>query len=125
MLFAGLWRVRYIVREVMTMSRNIKRMPDAGHRDKVNAFVRTLESDPFVRKNLYRCEWMSGGQTRVSPISVCQDSVVLQWSSSRACNGWISKVVAKSGGLFKYGTFRKSDGSCPSVITFKLKQPLW
>ena len=97
--------------------------------DMVHKFIEELKSEEMVKKNLYKFTWLSGSSTTVYPISIYYESfptseVVLQWDSDRACNKFINKIVQKFSNILKEGYFWKSDGSCPSTITFRLKEKI-
>ena len=100
--------------------------------DTVHKFIEELNKEEMVKKNLYRHTWLSGSSTTVYPIAVYYEAwptseVVLQWASDRACNVFINKInkiVEKFKDILKEGFFWKSDGSCPSTITFRLKEKI-
>ena len=98
--------------------------------DMVNKFIEELKKETMVKKNLYKYPWLSGSSTTVYPISVRYKpllsnevpfEVILQWDSNRRCDKFINRIVEGHKGIIKSGHFWKSDGSCPSTITFKLK----
>lgn len=98
--------------------------------DMVNKFIEELKKEPMVKKNLYKYPWLSGSSTTVYPISVRYKShnsneipheIILQWNSDKRCDKFINKIVEGHKEIIESGRFWKSDGSCPSTITFKLK----
>ena len=92
-------------------------------KDRINEFIEQLKNDKIVKKNLYAYSWLSGCSTNVSPITIWRNSVELQWNSDRRIfDKWIKRVVERNSDLIKSGRFWKSDGSCPSTITFWLKE---
>ena len=85
-------------------------------------FLDDLKKDKIVQKNLYDTPWAAGSVT-VYPISVYKEEVTLQWKSDKSIfDKFIEKMVKKYSNLLKCGYFLKSDGSCPSIIIFKLKK---
>ncbi len=87
--------------------------------DKVMNFIEDLKKSVFVRKNIYKNTWVSGSCTTVYPLTVWpQGEIDIQWSSDRPCNKFIQDMVSKHSDLIKTGYFRKTDGSCPSSISF-------
>lgn len=92
---------------------------------KVEWLVEELKKDPIVQKNLYKHTWVSGCVTVVQPITVWKNCIVLQWNSDSQVYGkFIARIVRKYSDIIEDGRFNKSDGSCPSTITFWLKQPV-
>lgn len=92
----------------------------------VNKFIKDLEKEKMVKKNLYNSTWTSGSSTTVYPIAIYTNSwkseIILQWNSNRACNAFINKMVQKYNNLIEWGLFWKADNSCPSIIIFRLKE---
>ncbi len=89
--------------------------------NKIDKFIEYLKNQKIVNKNLYKYCWLSGCQTEVHPITVWEQSkrIVLQWNSDRKIfDKFIERVKAENPGFITAGIFRKSDGSCPSTITF-------
>ena len=87
--------------------------------ERIDKFVSDLENDKLVKKNLYKYSWLSGSSTQVSPIIIWRDCVELQWNSDRRIfDKFIKRIMQKNEDLIAYGYFWKSDGSCPSTITF-------
>lgn len=98
-------------------------------RDMVHQFIEEIKKEEMVKKNLYEYTWLSGSSTTVYPITVWVESfptseVVFQWKSDRQCNRFINKMVEKFKDIIEEGYFWKSDGSCPSTITFRLKEKI-
>ncbi len=94
-------------------------------KDKVQQFIEEFKKEKVVQKNLYNATWLSGSSTTVYPITVWQKEIVCQWKSDRKIfDRFINRIVEKYSGLFECGYFWKSDGSCPSTITFRLKESL-
>ncbi len=90
----------------------------AGHTEKL---IDDLTSNKFVIKNLYNYTWLSGHNTRVTPITVGCNEIVLQWKSERRCPRFIESFISSHDEVID-GRHWKSDGSCPNTITFRLKQ---
>lgn len=91
--------------------------------DIIRKFIKEFKEEPIVRKNIYTNIWLSGSSTEVIPITVGQKEIVFQWKSDRNIfDKFINRIVKKYNDLFAYGYFWKSDGSCPSTITFKFKE---
>ena len=98
-------------------------------KDMVRKFVEELKAEEMVKKHLYKFTWLSGSSTTVYPISIYYESfptsaVVLQWDSDERCTKFINKIVKKYSDILERGYFWKSDGSCPSTITFWLKEKI-
>lgn len=98
-------------------------------KDRVYQFIEEFKAEKFVQKNLCDFSWISGSSTPVYPISVYTNSwkseIVIQWKSDRKCEGFINKMVGKYNDIIMWGKFWKSDGSCPSTITFRLKDAIY
>lgn len=91
--------------------------------EKIEQFIKEIMKDNIVKKNLYNETWLSGSSTTVYPIMIWQKSIVFQWKSNRKIfDKFIKRTVKKYNDLFIDGYFWKSDGSCPSTITFVLKE---
>ena len=89
---------------------------------RISQFVVDFQNNRLVKKYLCTNTWLSGSSTIVYPIMVRKDEITFQWNSDkRIFDKFISRTVEKYNNLFKSGCFWKSDGSCPSTITFKLK----
>lgn len=93
----------------------------------VRKFIEELKEEEMVKKNLYKFTWLSGSSTTVYPISIYYESfptssVVLQWDNDNRCTKFVNKIVKKYANILERGYFWKSDGSCPSTITFWLKE---
>ena len=94
-----------------------------GISDRLSQFLIELQNEELVKKYIYNDTWLSGSSTSVYPIAVSQYEIVIQWKSSRRIfDKFIDRMAAKYKDLILYGYFWKSDGSCPSTITFKLKE---
>lgn len=95
-------------------------MCDAQNR--IHRFINEFKKEKIVRKNLYDDAWLSGSITVVNPITVYPKEIVCQWKSDkRIYSKFIKRMVEKYNDIIEFGYFWKSDGSCPSTITFKLK----
>ena len=91
---------------------------------KIEQFVEDFLKDSLVKKNLYNETWLSGSTT-VHPITIWGKEIVIQWSSDKKIfDKFIQRTVKKYNDLLERGYFWKSDGSCPSTITFVLKESL-
>lgn len=91
--------------------------------DRVKIFVETLKKEPLVKKHLLKYPWLSGCSTEVAPITVWNESIVLQWdTTSRRFNRFISRMAAKFPDVVDHGYFSRGDGSSPAAITFILRK---
>lgn len=91
-------------------------------RKEVQQFIDEMKKDKIVAKNLMDCTWLSGSSTVVYPITIWKNEIVFQWKSDkRVFDKFLERTVKKYSDLIEYGYFRKSDGSCPSVIGFVVK----
>lgn len=90
-------------------------------------FLDTIKNDPVVKKDLYPHTWLSGSSTYVTPITIWRDDdtlisnqIVLQWNTDKKPTKWISQIekFGKKLGFIRHAVWSKSDGSCPSTITF-------
>lgn len=89
--------------------------------NKVEQFIEYLKNQDVVKKYLENGCWLSGSSTTVHPITIWEKSkqIVLQWKSDKKIFGkFIERVKKENPGFIIDGTFWKSDGSCPSTITF-------
>lgn len=98
-------------------------------KDMVHKFIDEIQKEKKVKENLYEHTWLSGSSTTVYPIAVWVEAfptseIVIQWKSDRQCNKFINKMVEKYNDIIEEGYFWKSDGSCPSTITFRLKEKI-
>lgn len=90
--------------------------------NRIQQFIDEFKKEKIVRKNLYDYAWLSGSTTVVNPIAVHPKEIVCQWKSDkRIYSKFIKRMVEKYNDIIEFGYFWKSDGSCPSTITFKLK----
>lgn len=89
--------------------------------NKVAQFLDYLKKQEIVKKYLENGCWLSGSSTVVHPITIWEKSkqIVLQWKSDKKIFGiFIERVKKENPGFIIDGRFWKSDGSCPSTITF-------
>jgi hypothetical protein len=94
-------------------------------KQRIEKCIEDLKKEKLVQKYLYSYTWLSGSSTNVYPIKVWKESIVLQWSSDKAIfDKFIQRVVEKNSDIFSRGIFWKSDGSCPSRITFYFKDEI-
>ena len=98
-------------------------------KDMVHKFIDEIQKEKKIKENLYEHTWLSGSSTTVYPIAVWVEAfptseIVIQWKSDRQCNKFINKMVEKYNDIIEEGYFWKSDGSCPSTITFRLKEKI-
>ncbi len=94
-------------------------------KDKIDHFIKEILKDSIVDKNLCNRTWLSGSSTTVFPVTICKKKIVFQWNSDRRIfDKFIKRIVEKYNDLLIDGYFWKSDGSCPSTITFVLKESL-
>lgn len=91
-------------------------------RERVDKFIEDFKREKLTQKYLYKYTWLSGCSTTVYPITIWENEIVFQWESSKNIfNKFISRIVKENADLFSKGLFWKSDGSCPSTITFYFK----
>ncbi|MBQ3543482.1 MAG: hypothetical protein IJA34_00595 [Lachnospiraceae bacterium] len=98
-------------------------------RDMVHLFIEEFKKEEMVKKNLYEYIWVSGSSTKVYPITIwiegaITSDIVIQWKNDKRCTKFINKIVKKYNDILEEGYFWKSDGSCPSTITFRLKEKI-
>ena len=90
---------------------------------KIREFIDKLKNEPLVSKYLCKRSWVSGSTTTVYPIMMWKNKIVLQWDSDKRIFGkFIQRIVNANSDIISSGTFWKSDGSCPSTISFYLKK---
>lgn len=91
--------------------------------EKIKEFIDKLKAEPLVSKYLCKRSWVSGSTTTVYPIMMWKNKIVLQWDSDKRIFGkFIQRIVNANSDIISSGTFWKSDGSCPSTISFYLKK---
>ena len=89
----------------------------------INSFVNKLIREKIVIKYLCPFKRLSGSSTIVHPITVTKNKLILQWESDKKIfDKFIQRMVKEYNHMFESGHFWKSDGSCPSTITFTLKE---
>lgn len=89
----------------------------------INSFVNKLIREKIVLKYLCPFKRLSGSSTIVHPITVTKNKLILQWESDKKIfDKFIQRMVKEYNHMFESGHFWKSDGSCPSTITFNLKE---
>lgn len=89
----------------------------------INSFVNKLIREKIVIKYLCPFKRLSGNSTIVYPITVTKNKLILQWESDKKIfDKFIQRMVKEYNHMFESGYFWKSDGSCPSTITFNLKE---
>lgn len=89
----------------------------------INSFINKFIREKIVIKYLCPFKRLSGGTTIVHPITVTNNKIILQWQSDkRIFDKFIQRTIKEYSHMFKSGHFWKSDGSCPSTITFNLKE---
>jgi len=92
------------------------------NKERLQKFIDSFRKEKLAQKYLYNRMWLSGGQTMVHPITISDTNIVFQWGSDKKIfDKFIKKIVKENSDLFSDGYFWKSDGSCPSTITFKFK----
>lgn len=90
---------------------------------RIKDFVTNFTQEPLVKKYLYRGVWVSGCQTTVHPITIDRNSIRIQWNCDKKIfQKFINRIVEKNSDIFSDGVFWKSDGSCPSTITFYFRK---
>lgn len=91
--------------------------------ERIRAFVADFKQEPLAKKYLYNQIWVSGCQTTVYPITIEKRSIRIQWGcDKRIFNKFIQRIVNQHHDIFSDGLFWKSDGSCPSTITFYFRK---
>ena len=91
-------------------------------RERIYKFIEDFKKEKLAQKYLYKYTWLSGSSTTVYPITIYEDSIEIQWESDKNIFGkFIDRIVNNNADLFSKGFFWKSDGSCPSTITFCFK----
>ena len=89
----------------------------------INSFVNKLIREKIVIKYLSPFKRLSGSATIVHPITITKNKIILQWQSDKKIfDKFIQRTVKEYNHMFESGRFWKSDGSCPSTITFNLKE---
>ena len=92
---------------------------------RIDKCIEDLKKEKLVQKYLYGYARLSGSSTNVYPITIWKESIVLQWKSDKSIfDKFIQRVVDKNSDIFSDGLFWKSDGSCPSTITFYFKDKI-
>lgn len=88
-----------------------------------NKFINSFLKEKLTKKYLIKNSWLSGSSTYVSPITITDRNITFQWDSDRNIfNKFIERIVKNNNDLFEYGSFWKSDGSCPSTISFYFRK---
>lgn len=88
-------------------------------KERIDKFIEDFKKEKLVQKYLYDCTWISGCCTTVYPITICEDSIEIQWKSDKNIfEKFINRIVKNNIDIFSKGFFWKSDGSCPSVLIF-------
>ena len=86
---------------------------------RIDKCIEDLKKEKLVQKYLYGYARLSGSSTNVYPITIWKESIVLQWKSDKSIfDKFIQRMVKEYNHMFESGHFWKSDGSCPSTITF-------
>ena len=90
----------------------------------VDEYVHLIIDLPEVKKYLLDHTWISGSSTEVSPITVCQHDIEIQWDNDKEPTKLIEELeeIGKKMNIVKYVGFSKTDGSCPSYIYIELTQ---
>lgn len=100
-------------------------MTTADVKARIREFTEDIANEKLCRKNLYGHTWLSGSSTEVYPITIWKSTIEIQWKGNKKVyDKFIDRMVQKYADLFEYGYFCKSDGSCPSNITFRFKQEI-
>lgn len=90
--------------------------------DRIQQFIDEFQMENLAKKYLYKGSWISGSCTEVHPIMVWKNDIEIQWDcDKRIFDKFINRIVEKYNDLFECGYFWKTDGSCPSTITFKFR----
>ena len=86
----------------------------------INSIIEEITNDKMFSKYIKGDTWLSGSSTTVYPITISEVSkqIVFQLNTDKGIfNKFIERTCKKYDKL-KKGYFWKSDGSCPSTITF-------
>lgn len=90
---------------------------------RLTRFIMDLKKEPLVKKYLEKHSWLSGSSTEVHPVTIWEDTIVLQWTCRGAYFGkFIQRIIRKNPDILVVGWFVKHDGSCPAEIIFKRKK---
>ena len=93
--------------------------------EQIKQFIEEFKKEELTKKYLFEGTWLSGSMTNVRPVTIWKTEVIFQWNSDkRIFDKFINRTVEKHKDILEWGHFWKSDGSCPSTITFKLKESL-
>ena len=93
--------------------------------DRIKQFIDEFQMENLTKKYLYKRTWTSGSCTEVYPIMVWENDITIQWDcDKRIFDKFINRIVEKYNDLFEWGCFWKTDGSCPSTITFKFREKI-
>lgn len=74
---------------------------------------------------VYRYTWISGSQTIVYPISLCNRTMDIQLSCTcrkKSADKLGRDLIKEFGDIFDDFLFDKGDGSCPKTLTVFLKE---
>ena len=92
-------------------------------KDRIQQFINEFQTENLAKKYLYKGTWISGSCTTVYPIMIWKNDITIQWNCNKAIfDKFINRIAEKYNDIFEYGYFWKTDGSCPSTITFRLKE---
>ena len=92
-------------------------------REYLEKIVEDIKNDKMMQKYLLKYAWVSGSSTIVYPIMIWKHDITLQVITDRnVFKSFIERIVDKYSDVIWCGSFWKSDGSCPSTITFYYKE---
>lgn len=86
----------------------------------INNIITEIKNDKMFSKYIEENKWLSGSSTTVYPITISEISKQITFqlnTDKRIFNKFIERICKKYDKL-KRGYFWKSDGICPSTITF-------
>ena len=91
--------------------------------NKIKKLANELFNEDILQANIFPHTWLSGCSTIVYPCQIWSHEIVYQLKCDKNIfEDFIKEVLNKHSDTIKNGYFWKSDGSCPSTLTFKLKE---
>lgn len=92
--------------------------------DLVNELYEALTKEPLIQKYLYNNTWLSGSTTTIYSIMFWKNEVEIELSTDKNIfTKFIKRFVEQHADLVVWGAFSKSDGSCPSTLSFYYNIP--
>ena len=105
------------------MKKNLIEVWNKPLEKEIEAFLDWLLKQDIVQQQLYDTTLISGSNTTVFPITVCQNSIEVQWKLDTEPKWLLSAATGLFSDIILYAIFSKSDGSCPSKLIFQLNNP--